>query len=107
VDVLASATRVDKVEWAASTLRTRIADALAVTGPVDRGPWAQLPLTRRRSEGDGDGEALVARASDRALRRVHAAAREAHVEWRDGGDVAEAMHRLGSALSVAAEFDAS
>jgi hypothetical protein len=109
VDVLASATRVDKVEWAASTLRTRIADALAVTGPIDRRPWAQLPLTRRRSEGDGDGdgEALVARASDRALRRVHAAAREAHVEWRDGGDVAEAMHRLGSALSVAAEFDAS
>ncbi|HEX5584976.1 hypothetical protein [Gaiella sp.] len=105
MDVLASATRVDKVEWAASTLRTRIADALAVTGPVDRGPWAQLPLPRRRIE--GDGEALVARASDRALRRVHAAAREAHVEWRDGGDVAEAMHRLGSALSVAAEFDAS
>lgn len=82
-----------------------MANALAVTGPAGRRPWTQLPLPRRRSE--GDGEALVARASDRALRRVHAAAREAHVEWRDGGDVAEAMHRLGSALSVAAEFDAS
>jgi hypothetical protein len=83
--------RVDTVEWAASAVRARLAGA--------------LPSPRRRRR-DHDGEALVARASDHARRRVHAAAREAHAEWSDGGDVAGAMHRLGSALSVAAEFDA-
>jgi hypothetical protein len=83
--------RVDTVEWAASALRVRLADA--------------LPSLRWRRP-DRGGDEAVARASDRALRRVHAAARDAHAEWSEGGDVAEAMHRLGGALSVAAEFDA-
>jgi hypothetical protein len=67
--------------------------------------WASSGLRRRKTVSEDD--ALVGRASAKALRRVHAAAREAHLEWQDGGDVADAMRRLGIALSVAAEFDVS
>lgn len=92
----APARRADALEWAASALRVRI------LGVLRRAPGVRRVA---RDAGVGESAALQA-ARERALLRVHDAAREAHAQWREGEDAADAMRRLGLALGAAAEFDA-
>lgn len=98
------ATRVDAVEAAAAALRMRLLRALG--GVASAGARRRPGRTSWRQPQPYSKAVLVADARDGALRRVHAAARDAHVQWQDGHDVADAMRRLALALSVAAEFDA-
>jgi hypothetical protein len=81
----ALAARVDAIEGATSAVRERILSAIGL----------------RR-----DARAVHRHPLDRARVDVHHAARDVYALWRDGGDLDEAMGRLGRTLSVAAEFDA-
>ena len=91
----APARRAEALEWAASALRVRMLGLLGRAAP------------RRRAahEAGARESALLQAAREHALRRVHEAARDAHAQWREGEDAADAMHRLGLALGAAAEFE--
>ncbi len=92
---LAPARRADALEWAASALRVRMMGLLGRAAPL-----------RRAAPQAGEREsALLQAAREHALQRVHEAARDAHADWREGEDAADAMHRLGLALGAAAEFE--
>lgn len=92
----APARRADALEWAASALRVRMLAVLR-----------RAPGVRRVTRDPAAGESAVLQAArERALLRVHDAAREAHAQWREGEDAVDAMRRLGLALGAAAEFDA-
>ena len=92
----APARRADALEWAATALRVRMLGVL-------HGAFRARRVARHAGVEESD---VLRSAREHALLRVHDAARDAHVKWREGEDAAEAMRRLGLALGAAAEFEA-